>query len=243
MIDVLIINYNTPELTEAALRSLWKHTPDARVTLFDNSDKLPFTHGSKFPDSNSSLFTYIDNTQGQIVEWEQWLGQFPDKQPSPENAWGSAKHCYSVELCFDRFPDGFILMDSDVLIKKDITPLCDPTQAYVGRISCNTRNFGFRIERICPFICWINTPLLHRYDIRYFNAEKMWKLHRWVKGSTARGCHDTGAWLLEECRNHRLPGRDIDINGYITHLRGGSWRGKSATEFLKENRNLWIETG
>ena len=40
--DVLIIHYNTPELTAAAIRSLWKHTPGARVTVFDNSDKRAF---------------------------------------------------------------------------------------------------------------------------------------------------------------------------------------------------------
>ena len=40
--NVAIVHYNTPELTEAAIRSLWKNTPDAAVTVFDNSDRRRF---------------------------------------------------------------------------------------------------------------------------------------------------------------------------------------------------------
>jgi len=232
MTDVLIIHYNTPELTAAAIRSLWKQTPQSRVTVFDNSDKRPF--------EAMDGVCVLDNTKGQFVEWDKWLLQFPDKQPSPENNWGSAKHCYSVELCFDRFPDGFVLMDSDVLIKKDITPLCDKNKAFVGRIHCNTRNFGFRVERLCPFICWINTALLRPYGVRYFNADKMWKLHQWKPGDTSLGCHDTGAWFLEQVRKTGLPYSNIEILDYIVHYRSASWRKPNGhLEWLHQHRNLW----
>ena len=81
MIDVLIVHYNTQELTDAAIRSLWRHTPDAHVTVFDNSDKRPFDN-SKFLNSKLKI---IDNTQGQIVDWDSWLNTFPDKYPCPLN--------------------------------------------------------------------------------------------------------------------------------------------------------------
>lgn len=40
---VAIVHYNTPKLTAAAVRSLWKHTPGVRVTVLDNSDRLPIS--------------------------------------------------------------------------------------------------------------------------------------------------------------------------------------------------------
>ena len=40
--NVAIVHFNTPELTRATILSLWKHTPDCHVTVFDNSDRRPF---------------------------------------------------------------------------------------------------------------------------------------------------------------------------------------------------------
>lgn len=228
--DVLIIHYNTPELTSACVKSLWKHTPNAKVTIFDNSDKRPF------PTDDFPTITYLDNTQGQIVNWDEWLATFPNKEPCPENNYGSAKHCYSVELCYDMFPNGFVLMDSDVLIRQDITPLCDKKKAFVGRIHCNTRHLGVTINRLCPWICWINTPMLKKHNIRYFNPDKMWKLHANQKNSY----YDTGAWLLMATLDVELPYDDIEIFDYIVHLRAASWhKFKGHNEWLNKYNDLW----
>ena len=227
-IEVLIIHYNTPNLTAAAVRSLWKQTPDAHVTIFDNSDNLPWT-------GKSSRLTYIDNTQGQIVNWEEWLATFPDKYPCPENNYGSAKHCYSVEVCMDLFPRGFILADSDILFKQDITPLWDERFAWVGHANMGYKYRGFMVPRVEPFLCFINTPLLARYGIRYFNPDKMWKLRK--DGPYA--FYDTGAWFLEACNNNELPGKEIDIWEYILHLCNGSWKQVQPREWLLKHRDLW----
>ena len=43
MRKAVIVNFNTPELCEAAILSLWKHgCQDVHVTIFDNSDTRPF---------------------------------------------------------------------------------------------------------------------------------------------------------------------------------------------------------
>ena len=243
--QVLIVHYNTPELTEAAILSLWKHTPNAHVTVFDNSDRRPFrpfndnvnVNDNKFSILNSQ-FSIIDNTQGQIVDWKKWLATFPDKIPTPENMWGSAKHCYSVEMCLDRFPDGFILMDSDVLIKKDVSQLMDRTVPWKGGVHVNTRRFGVDIPRVMPFLCWINTPMLRQHGIRYFNHQKMWNL---VSSFPDRH-YDTGAWLLEACNNAGLQGRRVEIKTWMEHYGHGSWHdGKSPESWLRMYRNLWYD--
>ena len=236
MTDVLIIHYNTPSLTAACIRSLLKHTPDVRVTVFDNSDKFPFATAVPQLSIVNCQLSIIDNTKGQIVDWEKWLATFPYKIPTPENRWGSAKHCYSVELCMDRFRDGFLLMDSDVLIKQDVSDLVDRRAPWKGGVHINTRRFGVLIPRVIPFLCWINTPLLQQHGIRYFNPDRMWNLT-----PTHPYCHyDTGAWLLEASNAAGLQGRIVDIKPYIEHLGHASWHERhSPAVWLNEHKNLW----
>lgn len=230
---VLIVHYNTPELTAAAIRSLWKHTPEARVTVLDNSDLRPFCCDSV---AAYGTVDYVDNTRGQVVNWEEWLETFPDKIPAPENNWGSAKHCYSVEVMMDRFPDGFLLMDSDVLIKKDVRGLVDRSVPWKGGVQVNTRRFGVVIPRVIPFLCWINTPMLKAHGIRYFNGAKMWNL----TSKTPDNHYDTGAWLLEACKKTGLEGHRIEIRDYIEHYGHGSWRlHKSEKAWIEEHHGLW----
>ena len=233
-IDVLIVHYNTPELTAAAIRSLRQHTPGVRVTIFDNSDKRPFA--PEWIRQAGGNVEIVDNTRGQVVDWEKWLDSFPDKVPTPENRWGSAKHCYSVELMMDRFPDGFLLMDSDVLVKQDVSDLADPNVPWKGGVHCNTRRFGVGISRVIPFLCWINTPLLKRHGIRYFNGAKMWNI---VSRKPDRH-YDTGAWLLEACNVAGLDGATVDIKQYVEHYGHASWhKRKEPSAWLAEHRNLW----
>ena len=42
--QVAIVHYNTPELTEALVKSIRKHGGEEyQVVIFDNSDERPFT--------------------------------------------------------------------------------------------------------------------------------------------------------------------------------------------------------
>lgn len=228
--DVLIVNYNTPKLVAAAVQSLWLHTPEAKVTIFDNSDVRPFP-ADEWPEIN-----YIDNTRGQVFRWEKVLERWPDKLPTKNN-WGSAMHCYSVDVCMDRFPDGFVLMDSDILIKRDITPLCDKALAWKAGVQHKTRENSGLVERIEPYLCWINTPMLRQKKIRYFNPKKMWHLVSEAPGKN----YDTGAWLKEACDKAKLPGKEIALDKWIEHYGNGSWRkaGSSPRRWLEQHKDLW----
>lgn len=237
MKDVLIVHYNTPELTAACINSLWKNTPDARVTVFDNSDRTPFDIRSpKLKTQNAkaecgAALCVIDNTHGQVVDWKRWLEQFHEKIPCG-NDYGSAKHCYSVELCMDRFADGFVLMDSDVLVKRDITPMWDKRYAWVGSSHSNVlRSFGFNVYRVKPFLCFINTPMLAEHRIRYFDTRRMWGLHN--------DGYDTGAVLYADCLAAGLPSLEVNIGDYIIHLRNASWRDRPAEAWLNKYKWLW----
>ena len=56
-------------MTTAAIRSLWKHHPDCRVVIFDNSDKEPFGHSEE----PLGTVAVIDNTRGQLIDFEKEL--------------------------------------------------------------------------------------------------------------------------------------------------------------------------
>lgn len=224
------MNFNTPKLTVAAVRSLWLHTPGAKVTVFDNSTTRPF------PARDYPEVEYIDNTRGQVFDWEEVLQQWPDKLATKNN-WGSAMHCYSVEVCMDRFKDGFVLMDSDVLVKQDITPIVDRRVAWTGGVQKRTEDNSGLVERVEPYMCWLNVPMLRKHGIRYFNPKKMWHLVSKAPGMN----YDTGAWLKEACERAGLKGREICTDEYIEHYGNGSWRkqGSSPRWWLHQYRDLW----
>lgn len=226
--NVVIVNFNTTDLTCAAIRSLNKHTPDCNIVVFDNSDKEPF-------ENTFSNVRVWDNTKGQIIDFEKMLAEYPDKYPTPENNYGSAKHCKTIDYCIDQFPEGFLLMDSDVLVKKDVTPFFDNSCAWVGNVELHRNRWNYNLPRVLPYICYINTQLLRENGVRYFNGEKMWALsHRhpdmW---------YDTGCWFYEDCNNKSLPENHVNIYNYILHLHHGSWNAEEKEGWLNEHRDLW----
>ena len=67
VIQIAIVHFNTPELTEAGILSLRKHGGAAwPVTIFDNSDRKPFKKKMKG-------VKVIDNTKGQVIDFDKFL--------------------------------------------------------------------------------------------------------------------------------------------------------------------------
>lgn len=234
-ITVCIVHYNTPKLTSAAIRSLVKHTPreqELEIIVFDNSDKRPFVVPDGFPVS----VEVIDNTRGQLIDFDRWLATFPDKEPSPGNNYGSAKHCYTVQWLIDHRKRPFILIDSDVLIRQDISVFWNRDYVWTGEVGENVRRrFGYQFKKLQPFLCFINVKMIRAYGITYFNPDYMWNL------TTRRPNHryDTGAWFLHETNRLALPTHEVKLRDYILHLGHGSWRDKEPMKWLNENKELW----
>lgn len=223
--NVAIVNYNTTELTEAAIRSLQKHTVCCTVHVFDNSDENPFR--TKLPN-----VLVIDNTQQQIVNFDEELAKYPDKweRDIKKSNYGSAKHCMSVDKLMELIPNGFVLMDSDVLVKNDIKDFWRNDLAFFG-----AENVKHNVPLLMPFLCWLNVPMLKANGIRYYNGNKMWAL----SDKEPNQFYDTGAFLLEEVRRVGLKGGYENIWHYVTHLGHGSWKEKDYKKWLEENAALW----
>lgn len=223
--NIAIVHYNTPALTAALVRSIRKHVPRHRIVVFDNSDQVPF------PPMNGVL--RIDNTRGQKVDFRAMIERYPDRIPTACK-WGSEKHIASVDWLFDYLPDGFLLLDSDVLLKKDITPLFDSKAAYVGMPE--TQPYWFQAQRLAPYCLWINVPMCRKHGIRFWHEGQVYKLSH---GEAPY--YDTGASFWEDCKAAGLPGREIDIYEYIEHFGGASFGDttQKAWEWLDKHKTLY----
>ncbi len=220
MINVATVHYNTPELTTAWAKSIKKWMPDAKITVFDNSNRRPF------PDMDG--VTVIDNRRQQVVDFDSFLEQYPKRDQSLSQC-GSVKHTMSVDMLWEYLPDGFILFDSDTLLERDISDWCDPEVAWVGEIQAAMILGGnpFR-QRLLPFCCWINVPLCKAAGIRYFDPQRTWRL-------VPSMLYDTGASFFLDCRRAGLKGREVSLRGNIVHFKGGTWEAKEPSQWLREN--------
>ncbi len=233
-INILIVHYNTPEMTECLVRSINKFVgTDCTIYIFDNSDKLPFTYRQ----DNIVLF---DNTNGQIIDFEEWLDGFENKGRDASHRYISARHCISIDKCFDLIDDNFILLDSDVLLRRDISDMWDENFMYIGETSLSKMG----VSRLLPFACFINVKKCKKNSIRYFYPDKMRGL------STGDGNKfDTGGGFLFHAKDYEH--MDIEISDYIIHYKAGSCPGINVSqnslihgnmtpqEWLLRNKGLW----
>ena len=219
MLPVLIVNYKTTELTNAAVLSVKKHCSNAIVTVYDSSS-----------DYTGTADTIIKNE----IDFDVFKNSYPNKVLTTCNDYGSAKHCYTVDYCFKFFNDGFILLDSDVLVKRDLSELYMPDKIWVGQ-SHTSKKHKVNISRLYPFCCFINTKMCKEYNIHYFNGDYMWEL------TTDKGrWYDTGAWFLEATSGY--PHKEIHVTDYIEHYGNGSFnKNKKVTpeQWLNKYSNLY----
>jgi hypothetical protein len=230
--EIAIVHFNTPELTEAAIMSVRKHcTTDYHFTVLDNSDKRPFKTKMKG-------VKVIDNTKGQVIDFEAELSKYPDKEwnMAKLSNHGSMKHIWSVQKLWEMLPDGFILLESDVLITKNFDFLWNETFAACGKVQY-FHNRRKEKDRLLPWLCYLNVPLLVKNGARYFDPMRAWNLQ---PGENNPGnWWDTGACVLDDIRKTKpeLVCRCYaELDRYYIHYHGGSWRQADV-----ENQKAWLE--
>lgn len=241
--NIVIIHYNTPYLTECLVRSINLFVKKAKIYIFDNSDESPFV--AKFDN-----VTILDNTKGQIIDFNKWLENYPDKTKTSagRNGYGSAKHAYSVQKCIEMLDDNFVLLDSDILLKKDISEFFNDIYIFVGATEIWKARTGIAKtprERAIPYICFINVKKCKRLGIKYFDDKRIY-------GLTQNGDnYDTGASFFEDIKKNKLLWKKIALPNFIVHYKAGSWvedaklhdnyRPISFNAWLEKNKNLWYK--
>ena len=127
--NVCIVHYNTPYALTCLIKSINMHVNDAYIYIFENSDKDKFINTF----DNVKIF---DNSEGQIINFEKILEQHPEHYKGTLNNYASFKHCISIQKCIELIDENFVLLDSDVLIKKDFSDLYQEDNIFVGDIQC-----------------------------------------------------------------------------------------------------------
>ena len=239
---ICIIHYNTPQMTEAVILSVRKQcAEDYQIIVFDNSDKRPFTAKMKG-------VKVLNNRQQQLVNFDKELEARPNKcfEYAIQSNFGSAKHMMSVQYLWDVVPEGFILLESDVLLKKDIGFLWDENYAACGKVQWLHSRYPREVsaDRLLPFLCYLNVPLLKANGAKYYDPERSWCLHS-ANPQDPRNRYDTGACILEDIKNTKpqLVARlYADLDRCFEHYNGGSWRKNDPAgqeEWINEHRSLW----
>ena len=233
MINFLIIHYNTYKLTSALVSNINKIVPGSKIYIFENSPK-------KY-DWGVSNVTVFDNSKGQIVNFDSELEKYPNRKKSLGRCsnFGSFKHCISVDRCFDLLHEPFILLDSDVLLKKDPSDLVSEDVYWSGEVFDWSWKLGDKNwpqgKRIDPRISFINLTKCKSDGIRYFEEHHMAGL--WNPDKEADS-FDTGGWFYEQVKD--LDHINIKRDDYVVHFGGGSHlKSKSQEEFLAKNRKLF----
>lgn len=239
--QVAIIHFNTPELTEAAIMSLRKHGGrDYQVTVFDNSNLRPFTKQMRG-------VTVVDNTKGQIIDFDKELSKYPERCADIGVAkncnFGSVKHMMTVHKLWELLPDGFVLMESDILLKQSIESFFRQEYSFVGYVQRSQPYNKFGIGRVLPMLCWFNVPAFKAEGVNYFDPSRTYGLLPGGRDNR-NNWYDTGASLLEDVLSHRprLKGLHVDIRLFVEHYGSASWKNNSVLEhnvWLKYHRNLW----
>ena len=219
--NICIVHYNTPVLTECLIKSINKHVKnsgDINIYIFDNSDTSPFTY-------RQNNIKYIDNTKGQIINFDEWGKNYPNKTKS----FVSSKHGYSVQKCIEIINEPFILLDSDILLKQDINSFFDEKFAFIGEL---------RGERILPFICFINTNILKEKNVLYFDDNHTYDL---FKNGLKSKREDTGFMLYYN--KEKLPHKYIKCSEYIEHYSAGSYSFEDFNKLHKGqiSKEKWLE--
>jgi hypothetical protein len=254
--EVAMVHFNTPEITTAAILSIRKHGGDKyHVTVFDNSADSQTSHGLnkarpfKLPKDKEEReklgdVTIIDNTKGQVIDFEKELAKYPNREPkwAMLSNFGSFKHIITVQKLWEILPNGFVLLEGDALVRKPIDWMWREDFAAVGKVEWKPNN-PVVVPRFEPYLLYMNVQKLVAKGVSFFDPMRCWALQ---KGELRRGnFYDTGASLLEDVINGKpeLVGWNVkELNEYYDHYHGGSWRKsdvQNQINWLNQRRSLW----
>ena len=234
-VSILIIHYNTPKATEALIKSINKQVGDCNIYIFDNSDREPFTY-------HQDNITYFDNTNGQYIDFDEELKKFPHKEARSNSNYGSFKHSISVQKCMDMLDIPVILLDSDVLLLSDISPLYNDAFIAGGDFLSPDPAQVYKKIRLVPSICFLNFPIMKESGLHYHYNDGFIDINPNVDN-----CFDTGGLLGLILKTQYINTfNQFKPSEYIVHYMHGSWNeeptgGKPTIEQWLEDHKILYE--
>ena len=227
MIHIVLITFNTTELTNYCIRSINKTTPDCTIHVIDNGgDFYNYGVSDKFylmeninPDTNNVII--YDNSNRSIFEY---VGDKFNVNPMYR---GSADHSYTIQQFIDQFNEPVLICESDVIVKKDlheITDLLTNNTLVVAGAETIYKQIRFK-----PYGCYINVPLIKKLGISFFSSNRMYGLGPLYDGDKCTLKYDTGVSFYEDCIYQRDLNKNylityVKLNTILEHLWSISWK-------------------
>lgn len=229
----VIVHFNTPKLTSCLIRNLRKFDEQCKIVVFDNSTKDPLP--------SVTCDVYYDNTAGQIIDFNKELEKYPNKVESSRiiNNFGSAKHSMTIEWLIQNINEGFVLLDSDVLLTRPLNFLSDEYLCisdlqqfrYPNKPYCD----GPLKTRVLPFVIYLNAPMIKKFNLSFFDPSRM-------DGLSFEGHeNDTGTSFYEDLIKFNPQAfKRINHHDYIIHYGQGSYkRNNDAADWCMKHIQLW----
>jgi len=233
-----IVHYNTPELTTALCSSVIKNDNDAEIYIFENSDKRKF-------ENVFQNVKVLDNSKHEIIEYEKiyddaakYFTQWEKDIHYGRKTWGTLQHTRAVQWFIDTFNEEFILLDSDVLVKKPLNDIIDNSKCA----SCELYFKDGKLVRALPFLIYFNPKKLKEIGLNFFDISRI---------NACKIEHDTGGSFGIDILKNNIDYKHINVTDYVVHFGNGSFRGNNLTanlpnteygtykDFLMRYKNLW----
>lgn len=223
-VDIYITNFNTTELVNLLIRSIIKNVRSLRyrIKVVDNSTLKKFSLDESIDLEGHSVHI-LDNTERKLFDTDMFVKKY--SRVDSKNNYASFRHAIAIQWIIDTAEkDNIILLDSDVVIKRDINFVEDK---YIT--IADTGSNGLK-TRFLPFIQYFNIKKIRSLKLKYLDIDRM---HGGRNIMNSRK-YDTGASFYEDVINKKLPYNTINHNVYVDHLKGGSWLGKNKEEFIEK---------
>lgn len=212
-IEVLTVNYNTPELVKQLIVNTHKHIKKYYFAFtIINNGPLDFTE--------TELFNIIDFHK----EAEDFIKELRTKNTiklrNSNSVYGSAHHAFTIDnYIYNRTDaDIILLFDTDVIINEDfddkIDFLINSDQPFY---SCITpEDIGGTLKpRVAPHCCFINRKKFIEMNLKFLTEDKFLDI-------THQMCYDAGRGLYENVAKYNYV--YFKDNSFFRHLKGVSWK-------------------
>lgn len=208
-LTIFVVNFNTSEMTNFCLDQIDKHCNkyNYNIVLLDNSTKEKFK-----PSKHRNNVEYIDNTNNQIIDYNKFVKE--SCRGYDVGDYATPKHAFAIDWMIKNCKTkNLLILDSDAFLKKDID--------FIDDSYCTIADVGedFNIPRFLPMIQYINVEEFRKNNLIFCDPERI----RFGLNFSHNGW-DTGACLYADIIDKKLKYKTIDMNEYVEHVAGGSWK-------------------
>ena len=213
-IELLTINYNTPELIKVLLGSVFKYKSKYNFDyVIVNNGPLPFL-------DDDNCFNILDLKDISSKYINELKNKVNIKLRDSKSVFGSAHHAFTIDYYIYNLSkaDYILLFDTDVMVLDNfddkIDYLINSNQPFYSCITLEDIS-GNKFKRVGPHCCFINRKKFIELKLKFLTENNFLDI-------THSNSYDTGRSLYENTLYMKL--KYFDDNSFFKHLKGIFWK-------------------